>query len=145
MITSLGKKYLVINYIVLPVVRIIQLSVLLFFLQLTALCQPARRDSIIRAARNDAKKFRLDDAVWKKYRRALPATSNYFNPVGQNQKNQTLLNDSLYVKTYRKAAYKHNRGRRTPLHYVIVGTGILAAAAVAGAIVLLIALGPNMN
>ena len=72
----------------------------------TAFGQPAHRDSLIKVARADAKSFRLDDAIWNKYRHRLPATSDYFKPNEVNSKNSALLTDSDYVGAYRKAAFR---------------------------------------
>lgn len=103
------------------------------------------RDSLIRAARNEAKNFRLDDIIWKKYRRQPPYTSDYFKPRENNVKNTTLLSDSVFVMAYRKAAFKRNRHRRTAGHYVLVGLGTAAGLFVAGLVAIVIMVGPTMN
>jgi hypothetical protein len=95
-----------------------------------AFCQATHRDSLAKAAQADAKTFRLDNATWKKYKRKLPSTSDHFKPTEANQKN-ALLNDSSYVKAYRKEAFKNNEHRRTPWHYVLVVGSILAIGYVA--------------
>lgn len=100
----------------------------------TAFCQDTRRDSVIKAAQADAKNFRLDKATWKKHRRKLPSTSDHFKPTEANQKKHALLTDSVYVKVYRKTAFKKNEHRRTPWHYVLIGGSILAAGFVTLAI-----------
>lgn len=112
----------------------------------TAVCQQkAHRDSLIKAARADAKSFRLDDAVWKKYQRKLAYTSDYFKPHDTDVKNAAMLSDSVFVNAYRHEAFKRNKHRRTAGHYVLVGAGAAAGLFVAGMIAILIAIGPNMN
>jgi len=111
--------------------KTIYLSFFLSTVISTAFCQYTHRDSLIKAAQADAKTFKLDNAVWKKYKRKLPSTSDHFKPTEANQKNHALLTDSVYVKAYRKAAYNKNEHRRTPWHYVLVGGSILAVGYVA--------------
>jgi len=107
--------------------------------------QSTHRDSIIKAARADAKQFRLEDAVWKQYKRKLPATSDYFKPTQVKQRNPAVLSDSLYVQTYRKEAFKRNKHRRTPWHYVLVGGSIAGGVIVVGVAAILIFVAPHMG
>jgi hypothetical protein len=106
--------------------KISYLLVLFCSILSTALCQPTRRDSLIKAARTDAKRFRLDGAIWKKHKRTLLPSSDYFKPKDGKQKHLTLITDSVYVEAYRQAAYKSNKHRRTPWHYMLVGSSITA-------------------
>jgi len=121
----------------------------LFLLLATGLsagrCQSTHRDSLIKAARIDAKKIRLDDAIWKKYKRRLPVTSDYFKPAQVKAENASYLSDSVYVQTYRKAAFKKNKHRRTPWHYVLVGGSIVSGVFVAGVAAILIFVAPQMG
>jgi hypothetical protein len=123
------------------------ICLLLFFctVQVTGQCQTTHRDSLIKAAQADAKKFKLDDAVWKKYKRTLPPTSDYFKPEEANQKNLAQINDSLYVKAYRQAAFKRNKHRHTPWHYVLLGGSISAGVIVVGIAAVLIFIAPGME
>lgn len=125
--------------------RILFLSLFLVAGISAAQCQSTHRDSIIKAARADAKQFRLEDAVWKQYKRKLPATSDYFKPTQVKQRNPAVLSDSLYVQTYRKEAFKRNKHRRTPWHYVLVGGSIAGGVIVVGVAAILIFVAPHMG
>lgn len=111
----------------------------------TALGQPDHRDSITKAARADAKSFKLDDAIWKKYRHRLPATSDYFKPSEANSKNAALLADSDYVDAYRKAAFKRNKHRHTPWHYVLIGGSVATGIVILGLTAIIIYVGPQLG
>jgi hypothetical protein len=111
--------------------KIFYLSLFLSAMISTAFCQTPHRDSLIKAAKADAKSFRVDHATWKKYKRKLPSTSDHFKPIEGRQENRTLIADSIYVKAYRQAAYQKNKHRRTPWHYVLVGGSILGTGYVA--------------
>ncbi|WPU98052.1 hypothetical protein SNE26_18675 [Mucilaginibacter sp. cycad4] len=123
-------------------------SVLLFLLvtcaSLARAQQATHRDSVIKAARVDAKNFRLDDATWKKYHHKLPYTSDYFKPQASGLKDTTLLSDSVYVDAYRQAAFKRNKHRHTPWHYVLVGGGIAAGLVVVAVAGIIIFIAPTM-
>lgn len=111
-----------------------------------ALCQqPAHRDSVIKAARADAKNFRLDDVTWKKYRHKLTCTSDYFKPHAADLKNAALLSDSVFLDAYRHEAYKKNKRRHTPWHYVLVGGGAAAGVFVLMVTAIVIFVGPTMG
>jgi hypothetical protein len=110
-----------------------------------ARCQTTHRDSVLKAARADARDFRLDDAIWKKYKRGLPATSDYFKPFSVKQGDKALLTDSVYVQAYRKEAFKRNKHRRTPWHYVLVGGSVAAGVVVLGIAAILIFVAPHMG
>ena len=114
-------------------------------LTVTAFGQPAHRDSLIEVARADARSFRLDDAIWKKYRHRLPVTSDYFKPNETNSRNITLLTDSDYVYAYRKAAFKRNKHRHTPWHYVLIGSSIAAGIVILGLTAIIIYVGPQLG
>jgi hypothetical protein len=110
-----------------------------------ARCQSAHQDSLVKLARADARKFRLQDDVWKAHKRRLPVTSDYFKPTQSSTGNMALLTDSIYVKAYREAALKKNKHRRTPWHTVLVGGGIAAGLFVTMAAAIIIFVGPTMN
>jgi hypothetical protein len=111
----------------------------------TAFGQPARLDSLIKVARADAKSFKLDDAIWKKYRHRLPATSDYFKPSEANFKNGALLADSDYVGAYRKAAFKKNKHRHTSWHYVLIGGSVATGIAILGLAAIIIFIVPHLE
>lgn len=114
-------------------------------LVVTAFGQPAQRDSVIKAARADAKSFKLDDTIWKKYRRRLPATSDYFKPNETNSKNITLITDSDYVNAYRMAAYKRNKHRHTPWHYVLIGSSIATGVVIVASTAVILYFASKLN
>lgn len=118
--------------------KTIYLSLFLCSVISTAFCQATHRDSLNKAAKADAKTFRLDDAIWKKYKRKLPSTSDHFKPTEANQKNSARLTDSVYVKAFRQAAFKKNKQRRTPWHYVWIGGSIAGGVFVALAATIII-------
>lgn len=112
----------------------------------TAFCQHnAQRDSVVKAARAEARNFRLDDATWKKYRHKLPYTSDYFKPQATDLKNTVLLRDSAFLDAYRHAAYKRNKHRHTPWHYVLVGGTTVAGISVLLLTAFLIYVAPTLN
>jgi hypothetical protein len=125
--------------------KIILLSLWLCTLLSTAFCQSTRRDSTVKIARADARKFRLEDEVWKKYKRRLPATSDHFKPSEARRVNRALLTDSTYVNAYREAAFKKNKHRRTTGHKLLVGGSIAAGLYVIMAAAIIIFVGPTMN
>ncbi len=114
-------------------------------LLVTAFGQPAHRDSLIKVARADAKSFRLDDAIWNKYRHRLPATSDYFKPNETQLKNSALLTDSDYVHAYRKAAFKRNKHRHTPWHYILIAGSIATGIVILSLTAIIIYVGPQLG
>jgi|GEM_PF-5126898 len=99
----------------------------LIFLFLSIKAQGLQKDSvaIISAAKQDAKNFMYNKANKKAVLRNLhnPA-SDYFKPSA-NTSNVSLLNDSLYVKTFKIYAVKHIRARRTTKTLLFVGGGVV--------------------
>ena len=110
-----------------------------------ARCQSTHRDSLIKAARKDSREFRLPDTTWKKYKRRLPVTYDYFKPSQVKPEHRAFLSDSNYVQAYRKAAFRHNKHRRTPGHYVLVGGSVVAGLFVAAIAAILIFVAPQMG
>lgn len=67
------------------------------------------------AAKSDAYRFRLSSGNFKKFRTEhFPATSDHFKPSAMEASNTALLDDSLYVRTFRMAAYYRALDYRTP-------------------------------
>jgi hypothetical protein len=94
--------------------------------------------SIMVTARHDAEKFSFDKANKKAVIRNLGnPNSDYFKP-SEKTSQASLLNDSLYVKTFRGYAIKHVKAKRTTKTLLIIGgsvvavLGLIVAAAVAG-------------
>ena|ERR1700744_4633802 len=113
----------------------------------SAFCQITPNDSlaIIKQAKLDSKSFKLEKPVWKKYKHSLPETSDYFKPNALYIKNPNLLNDSVYVATYRTEAYKRNNKRHIAGHYILLGSGIAAAAFATVIVAILIFIAPKMG
>jgi hypothetical protein len=121
---------------------------ILVFCSTSAICQQLiKNDSLmlIKQAKADSKRFKLEKSAWKKYKHSLPETSDYFKPNVIEVKDANLLNDSTYVKTYRLEAYKQNNKRRTLGHYFLVGGGIAAAVFAALIAAILIFIAPRMG
>jgi hypothetical protein len=110
------------------------------------MCITAKTDTITKAAKRDAKNFRLSDSLWKSNRRYhFPATSDYFKPAKTDVKDMALLNDSVYVHAFRQYAYKQNKHRRTTGHHILVGVEIAAGIAATALIAIIIFIAPNME
>ena len=104
----------------------------LVFSTTAGMCLTAKTDTITKAAKRDAKNFKLSDSLWKLSRRdSFPSTSDYFKPKKADVKDITLLNDSVYVAAFRQYAYKQNKHRRTAGHHILVGVEIAAGIAAA--------------
>ena len=87
-------------------------------------------DSLVKIAQSDAKKFRLNKADMKKFRKdRRNSNSDFFKPAKNSVSDTTLLADSVYVKAYRMAAYNKTRKRRTVWHGVWIGAIVADAAA----------------
>ncbi len=94
---------------------------LLFIAAITATqhaaAQTASADSAqtIETAKSDAHRFKLNNENLKKFRTEhYPATSDHFKPSAMEAPNTALLDDSLYVQTFRTAAYYRALNYRTP-------------------------------
>lgn len=108
---------------------------MIFMLLSTAYSQEtAHRDSMVRAAKANTRKFRLPDSTWKKYRRQLPSTSDHFKPVESEIKDISLIRDSVFVNAYRQQAFKKNKHRRSAGHYIFLGGSAVAVSFAALAI-----------
>lgn len=106
--------------------KITLLLIVINFLFLSANAQTIEKDtvSIIAAAKQDAKAFRYDKASKKAVINNLHnPQSDYFKPSASTS-NGSLLNDSLYVRTYKVYAIKHTRARRTTKILLFVGGGL---------------------
>jgi hypothetical protein len=104
---------------------------------------PTDTAAIVAAAMHDAGNFSFDKANKKAVINNLHnQNSDYFKP-SEKTSAASLLNDSLYVKTFKVYAIKHIKGKRTAKTLLIVGgsvvlfVGLMVAALVAG--------GPGLN
>ena len=84
-------------------------------------------------AQNDAKKFSLGTDELEKFKaRHYPNTSDYFKPTVQTASDPALLNDSLYVQTFRdEAFYKSLNQRVHPVGHVFIVLGIVVVGFIA--------------
>jgi len=120
-----------------------KISILLLFLisGTQVFAQVAKNDSTdlkTKIAENDAKNFKLDKEIRKKYKKHhFDYHSDYFKPNESTVSNTSLLKDSVYVKAYRRAAYIRNIKRRTAGHYVIVGAEVLIVAYLVFAVIVI--------
>jgi hypothetical protein len=70
---------------------------------------------IMRTARRDARRFKLNSGDRKKFRvQNFPSMSDHFKPTAAGISRPDLLNDSLYVQTYRDAAFYNTAMRMNP-------------------------------
>ena len=99
-------------------------------------------DSVKKIAQADVKKFKLsreDQKIFKADKSNF--TSDLFKPGLAYTSNPSLLNDSVYVRTFRYAAFKKASNKRSTGHYVLLGTaGYIIASAIA-VLVIILALG----
>lgn len=80
----------------------------------------------------DVRFFKLDKPTWKAFRKKrFEPTSDYFKPKLENVKNPTLIRDSIYVETYRAAAFDKTKHRHTTIFYVSIAVVVLAAFTIA--------------
>ena len=97
----------------------------------TLKAQVMSADSIKIIAQKDVQKFKLDKSDLKTFRKqGKNSNSDFFKPTTKSVSNATLLNDSVYVATYRALAYKKTKRRKTVAHYILIG-GIVYAVVVA--------------
>lgn len=84
-------------------------------------------------AQKDAKKFSLGTDELEKFKtRHYPNTSDYFKPTVQTASDPALLNDSLYVQTFRdEAFYKSLNQRVHPVGHSFIVLGIVFAGIIA--------------
>lgn len=83
-------------------------------------------------AGHDAYRFRLNHSDYKKFTSEhFPASSDYFKPTARYASSAALLADSVYVKTFRLAAYNkalHQKAHSAG-HTLLIG-GVITAAVV---------------
>ena len=83
----------------------------------------------------------VDHDGFPAYRRQRELASDFFKPIPSAVSDTTLLRDSVYVTAYREEAWKRTRARRTFGHYAIIGGSVVGgASAIAGFVVLMVAL-----
>lgn len=69
---------------------------------------PADSVQIARLANHDAGSFKLNPDDRKKFKvKSFPRRSDYFKPTAVYTSNPAMLNDSLYVQTFRDAAFSN--------------------------------------
>ena len=101
-------------------------------------------DAIIMAAKKDAKNFRFNEGNKKAIIKNLHnPESDYFKPTSMYVSQSSLLNDSLYVKTFKIYANKKIRSRRTTKTLLFVGGGVIIVLATV--IAAAVAAGPGLT
>ena len=101
--------------------------VLLLFNQ--AFCQST--DSVRKAALNDSRNFRLSEENLLKFKEHRDnASSDLFKPTPSVASSISLLNDSIYVKSFREAAYKQTKKLNAKGEHKRIGVLGYAAAIV---------------
>jgi len=105
-------------------------TLLIFFISTKLPAQTVHKDSIENIAVKDVKSlFKLKNPQlhnFRKYR--YTSSSDYFKPSELNVSNGSLLKDSVYVNSYRTAAYYQTKKRRTAAHYIVLGAGTVVVA-----------------
>ena len=72
--------------------------------------QVSHNDSLIQQAKIDSRKFSISKSDLKKFKKQRwLSTADYFKPSVKNTSNVYLLTDSVYVKSYRMAAFRRTR------------------------------------
>ncbi|MFI5453706.1 hypothetical protein ACHMWN_16325 [Pedobacter sp. UC225_61] len=109
--------------------RLLLMSLLLIILASTHLAaQKTHADSLRKAVRTDARKFKLSADDFKKFRNgSISKNSDLFKPNSTVSLPQ-FLKDSTYVSHYRHTTFLRTRKRRTAGHHVLIwGTAIVVA------------------
>ncbi len=76
---------------------------------------PIDSAGIIKTANHDARHFTLKMRVLREFNKEhFLTSSDYFKPAPRYASNPALLNDSLYVQTFRNAAFYNALNQRTP-------------------------------
>ena len=116
-------------------------AVFVFLMAFDVQAQIAGKDSLIKTAYADAKRFKLNKANFKHFRKIkINSYSDLFKPTKANVNDTALLFDSVYVNAYRNAAYAKTMKRRTTGHYFLMGGVIYVAVTVVASLVLLFVL-----
>lgn len=78
-------------------------------------------------ATSDARRFKPTKQIRIDYRKhSLSNTSDYFKPTIQNVSNPGLLKDSIYVKSFKNAAYKNSIRKIKFKQKIIIGSIVVA-------------------
>ncbi|MBW4889853.1 hypothetical protein KXQ82_09005 [Mucilaginibacter sp. HMF5004] len=103
--------------------------------------QTMHRDSVTKIARDDARNFKLNENDKERFKLDKDNySSDFFKPTDKIASDNKLLQDSVYVKAFRAAAYSKARGKRSLGHNVLVGVGIYVVASAVAAVVVLVVL-----
>lgn len=139
-ITAELKTYLKGNYLMMEFKKNVFLSMfksLSFAFMLTSVlivnccAQTANFTNIKETAIKDAKSFKLDPESLKKFKATRSnSTSDFFKPTTLSTTNAGMLNDSVYVKSFREAAYKNTKKLNVAGHHKRIGILGYAAAIV---------------
>jgi len=103
--------------------------------------QPLSKDSLIKTANTDAKRFRLNRQDFKTFRKSRGNSySDLFKPTKAHVSDTINLADSVYVNAFRNAAYGKTLKRRTTGHYFLMGGILYVVITVVASLVLLFVL-----
>lgn len=123
--------------------RVVTFLLLIFIMSGQLYAQEIRSDSLEikrKIAFSDGKYFKPTKQIRKAYRnRMLTNTSDYFNPTVQTVSNSALLKDSIYMKSYKNAAY-NNSVRNIRLNRTIIISGSIIIAGAVAVVVIIVKL-----
>lgn len=128
-------------------VKTLMLCLLLLIITMpVALCQTEKDRAVTKAAKKDARYFKLDKQLWKQFKhKQFAPTSDYFKPNTSDVSDTSLLKDSTYVQAYRIRAYKSTLHRHTAGHYLLVYGGITIGALILTFSIIVIAITNDSN
>jgi hypothetical protein len=123
---------------------LILIQLFMLFAASSLVAQNISSGSIIKAAKADGKRLRLDSIGWQRFKADKQNySSDLFKPVPALVSDTILLRDSAYVKAFRRAAYEKASHSRTAGHYILIG-GVITSGVVV--IILVIrSLGNNLS
>jgi len=118
--------------------KLLVFSLIGLFLTADLQAQTLRKDSVVKDAFTDVKRFKLNKQQFKEFRKnKTNSYSDLFKPTKATVSDTANLADSVYVNAFRNAAYNKILKRRTTGHYFLMGGVIYTAATLAATVVLL--------
>lgn len=118
--------------------KLLVFSLIGLFLTADLQAQTLRKDSVVKDAFTDVKRFKLNKQQFKEFRKnKTNSYSDLFKPTKATVSDTANLADSVYVNAFRNAAYNKTLKRRTTGHHFLMGGVIYTAATLAATVVLL--------
>jgi hypothetical protein len=103
---------------------LIMTLLLAMFATANTFAQTTHRDSVTKIAQTDAKKLELSKEDKERFKHDKDNySSDLFKPTEGVASDSKLLQDSIYVKAFRAAAYKRAHDKKSAGHYVLLGLG----------------------